>query len=164
MTCELLGMIPQSLHRPLDCIDGNWVSQACGMSMIWAVRAVLMCRVQSKLWWCTQGFLTVLWVTWVTNCIGLSGGTWHLDVLVPHWVRLLSRASSCSGYLLSPVRHIWEVILGLGSWKFWVSIPLGSLVIAGESSQALVHSAEESLLVMAEVPSGGAGLWDFWDL
>ena len=49
MTFELLGQIPQSLHRPPDCIDGNLVSQALGTNTIWASSAVLFHRVWLKL-------------------------------------------------------------------------------------------------------------------
>ena len=49
MTFELLGQIPLSLCRLLDCLDGNLESQACGTNMIWAGRAVPFCRVWSKL-------------------------------------------------------------------------------------------------------------------
>ena len=44
-TCELLGLILWSLHRPLDCTDGNSVYQALGMNMIQASRAAPICRV-----------------------------------------------------------------------------------------------------------------------
>ena len=49
MTFELLGQIPQSLHRLLDCTDGNSVSQALGTNTIQASSAVPFHRVWSKL-------------------------------------------------------------------------------------------------------------------
>ena len=48
-TFELLGQIPWSLCRPLDCMDGNLVYQALDTNMIWASRAVLFHSIQLKL-------------------------------------------------------------------------------------------------------------------
>ena len=101
-------------------------------------------------------------VGWLSGwlCLVLRGHlvSWSRCINLPHWVRLLDRVLSPSGYLLSPIRHVWEVILQPGSRKFSISIPIDGFAIAGESLLVLVHSAEKYVLIMAEVPSDGAGL------
>ena len=161
MTCELLGPIPWSLHRLLDCS----MSQAHGMNMIWDGRAVPFCRVWSKLCWCTWGFLTVGQL----GCLTVSGSQRALGI----WVALYFLTGSAylvgcclaRDYLLSPVGYVTEVILWPESQKLGISIPLSSPVIVGESSLGAGAVCQD----ICCAPGRGPPRWslipgDFWDL
>ena len=97
-TFELLGQIPWSLCRPLDCTDGNSVSQACGTNTIWAGRAVPFCRVWSKLGDASRASSLCSGLAGCLTASGSQGALGILVALLPHWVIwLLGRASSHLG-------------------------------------------------------------------
>ena len=154
MIFELLGQIPQSLCRLLDCMDGNSVSQACGMSMIWASRAVPFCRVWLKL---QMHMGLPLWVSWdVSLHWALRGHLASCMCLFPHWVFwLLGRALPHLGL---PSFTGWTCLggcLAAGEVKIWWFYPFWQSCNCRGKVWALVLSAGEDAVLTAEVPSDG---------
>ena len=133
-THELLGLIPWSLHRPLVCTDGNLVYQAVGTNMIWASRAALICR-SSRSSCCALRAFSVGWLS-VSLQWALRGALIILTTFF-HW-DVTSDRLFCG----------WKV-------KNCGFLPLLAISqLQGNLLWVLVHSAEKSVLVMAEVPSG----------
>ena len=159
MTCELLGPIPRSLHRSLVCTNGNSVYQAFGTN--WAGRAALICRVQWSCW-CTLRASSGRLAEWLTAS-GSQGAISILMHLLSLWV--WRQVFCCSDYLVG--HHLtlatffhWDVTSERLFYGWEVEncrflCLMGVLQSEGNLLQVLVHSAEKTALVMAEVPSGG---------